>query len=121
MDRPCSSKTCVVARSISLFLLLLGSAKAVAAPVHAVVHLRKESPPAAPSGYVYTVNAVLPIAMPLRDARQDALLVLEPSGSTPAPPLSTAPVEIRIFGSRFLPEIGAASPGTQVVFRNEDR
>jgi hypothetical protein len=94
----------------------------IAALVHAIVHLRPENPPAPPLGYVHTVNGVLPIAPPLHDPRLDAVLVLEPSEvGRLVPPLSTAPVEVRIYGGRALPEIITAAPSGQVIFRNDDR
>jgi hypothetical protein len=94
----------------------------IAALVHAIVHLRPENPPAPPLGYVHMVNGVLPIAPPLNDPRLDAVLVLEPTDpSQKVPPISTAPVEVRIYGGRMLPEIIAATPTSQVTFRNDDR
>lgn len=93
----------------------------IAALVHAIVHLRPENPPAPPLGYVHTVNGVLPIAPPIHDPRFDAVLVLEPveAGRTVPPP--SAPIEVRIYGGRALPEIITAAPSSQVTFRNDDR
>lgn len=97
----------------------------IAALVHAIVHLRSENPPAAASGYVYMANGVLPIGPSLRDPRQDAVLVLEPSAGSEAVPqpsaASAAPVEVRIYGARALPEIIVAGPNTPILFRNDDR
>jgi hypothetical protein len=94
----------------------------IAALVHAIVHLRPENPPAPPLGYVHTVNGVLPIASPLHDPRLDAVLVLEPAeAGRPMPPPPAAPVEVRIYGGRALPEIITAAPTSQVTFRNDDR
>jgi hypothetical protein len=93
-----------------------------AALVHAIVHLRPENPPAAATGYVYTVNGVLPIAPPPRDPRTDAVLVLEPRQEQPAPAASAdSPVLVRVVGARVVPEIVLAMPGTQVIFRNDER
>jgi hypothetical protein len=92
--------------------------------VNAIVHLRPENPPPKPTGYVYMVNGVLPIAPPLRDPRLDAVLVMEPT--EPRPPAQAAappplPVEVLLYGARFLPEVIVAAPGAQIIFRNDDR
>jgi hypothetical protein len=108
--------------AIGLLLLPIGLR---AAPLQAIVHLRPENPPAERRGYAFLVNGVLPIAPPLHDPRQDALLVLEPIDGTPPrplPPGALPPVEVRIYGARAIPTVIAVStPGPTVSFHNEDR
>lgn len=94
----------------------------LAALVRAIVHLPPENPPAPPLGYVHTGNGVVPIAPPLHDPRNDAIIVLEPTaGPSAAPPAASQPVEVRIYGARVLPEIIVATPMSQIIFRNDDR
>jgi hypothetical protein len=97
----------------------------LAAPLHAIVHLRPESPPVKRRGYALVVNGVLAIAPPLHDARRDALLLLEPQPGTLPTALGAAAApgaELRLYGARAIPQVVTISPaGPPLVVRNDER
>lgn len=122
--------TSVLVAAALLGVACLSTSQAQAAPVRVVVHLPQPSGPPSVPGYVCVENGVLPVVPPRRDPRREALLFLEPV--EPAAPTEPATAKsssatskkgatVRIFGMRFQPEIVAATDGTPVVFRNEDR
>lgn len=88
--------------------------------VRVIAHVPRRLPPPPQAGYLTLENGVLPIALPLRDPRNEAVVVLCPRERGPLPP-SESPIEVLLSGYRFSPALVVAPPRALLVLRNQQK